>query len=788
MMRLLRRYARWLHTGWPGGTVEKLPLVEPDGRTNVPGLFIVGDLTGVPLLKFAADTGAAAAQLIASELASSQRGGDQNCLDLAIVGGGVSGASAALEAKKLGLNFAVFEASQSFSTLKNFPTGKAIFTYPTDMRHRGDLKFEHDFKEPLVTDLDAQLDSAGVVLRHGRIERVVRQAGRLHLYLNQGSHHGAQVIQAHRVIIAIGRSGEYRKLGVPGESLDKVSNRLHDPREYAGKKVLVVGGCDSALEAAVALTVAGANVLLSYRGADFTRPKPENVNMVQALLADPLANVGVSQPDSDRVTTAMTPQMLPPERPSGALKLAMNSNVTHIDAEQVTLDFGDGRRAKFENDAVFTMIGREPPLDFFRRCGVRIGGEWTIRMWLGLLAFFSFCVFIYHWKSYYWFPTPSFNPANWVNALRGALGDAASDKTSLLYTVLRSASGPSFYYTLLYSSAIAYFGFKRIRRRKTPYVRAQTLALMAFQWLPLFILPEIILPLMGRNGFFADGAILRSAADLFFETYDGGVGEERAYWRAYGFVLAWPLMVYNWFTDQPMMGWLVLGFLQTFVLIPLMIRRWGKGSFCGWVCSCGALAETLGDTHRHKMPHGPKWNRLNMLGQGILLLAFAMLFIRIGGWVWPESWANTTFNALLSGPSALTYKWAIDVALAGFLGVGFYFHYSGRVWCRFACPLAALMHIYTRFSRFRIFSDKKKCISCNVCTSQCHMGIDIMNFANKGLPMEDPECVRCSACVVSCPTGVLQFGRYGRDNQIVYDRTPASLVQMAEALNHGKAA
>src|ERR1700693_5122823 len=97
----------------------------------------------------------------------------------------------------------------------------------------------------------------------------------------------------------------------------------------------------------------------------------------------------------------------------------------------------------------------------------------------------------------------------------------------------------------------------------------------------------------------------------------------------------------------------------------------------------------------------------------------------------------------------------VDIFLAGIIGVGMYFWFSGRVWCRFACPLAALMHIYARFSRFRIFPEKSKCISYNVCTSVCHQGIDIMNFANKGMPMQDPECVRCSACVQSCPTGVL---------------------------------
>jgi polyferredoxin len=102
------------------------------------------------------------------------------------------------------------------------------------------------------------------------------------------------------------------------------------------------------------------------------------------------------------------------------------------------------------------------------------------------------------------------------------------------------------------------------------------------------------------------------------------------------------------------------------------------------------------------------------------------------------------------------------------------------MWCRFACPLAALMHIYARFSRFRIFAEKKKCISCNVCTSVCHQGIDIMNFANRGIPMEDPECVRCSACVQSCPTGVLTFGHLDRNEDPVADFLRASNVQMAE--------
>ncbi|HYB53146.1 MAG TPA: 4Fe-4S binding protein, partial [Thermoanaerobaculia bacterium] len=213
------------------------------------------------------------------------------------------------------------------------------------------------------------------------------------------------------------------------------------------------------------------------------------------------------------------------------------------------------------------------------------------------------------------------------------------------------------------------------------------------------------------------------------------------------------------------------------------------GAYCGWICSCGALAETMGDTHRQKMPHGPFWNRVNMIGQAILAAAMLLLLGRAASWIAPATSvgraAGKFYDGLLSGWSLfgvqLNYYHIVDVFLAGIVGVGAYFWFSGRVWCRFACPLAALMHVYARFTRFRIFAEKPKCISCNVCTAVCHQGIDVMNFANKGLPMADPQCVRCSACVQACPTGVLTFGRYGAEGLPVSDRLAASSVQLREA-------
>jgi polyferredoxin len=176
-----------------------------------------------------------------------------------------------------------------------------------------------------------------------------------------------------------------------------------------------------------------------------------------------------------------------------------------------------------------------------------------------------------------------------------------------------------------------------------------------------------------------------------------------------------------------------------------------------------------------------------------LFLAFActLLVLRVLAWVLPGSGLGALFALLFEGTGAdhrlvnpVSYKWIVDVLFGGVIGVGFYFKYSGRVWCRFACPLAALMHIYARFSRFAIVPEKKKCISCNVCTSVCHQGIDVMSFANKGLPMQDPECVRCSACVQSCPTGVLQFGEVGREGQLIrLDTLAASPVRIREGVS-----
>lgn len=791
MVRFIKKYTQWLHTQWPAGSVEKLPKVNEDGSTNVPGLYITGDLRGIPLLKFSSDRGARVVQTIVNDRGFQklrQKDTDKDILDLVIVGGGVSGMAAALEARNHKLSFEIFEATEPFSTVVNFPKGKPIYTYPKDMVPAGDLQLKADVKEDLVKELKEQTLEASIKPRMTYVEKVERQGGYFKIFVRDD-----EVVLARRVILAIGRSGNHRKLNVPGEEKDKVYNRLFDPKDYCDMEVLVVGGGDSALETAIAIAQCGGRVSLSYRRSEFSRPKPENIERLKKLIDDPNADVAIETPVSERVN-ASSGRFLKKHLKPGSIKPLMATEVKRIDEEELTLVDDQGNEFKTKNDVVFTMIGREPPLDFLRRCGVKIKGEMHLRNWISFSLFVLFCLFLFNWKSTgqlnklfqenNWFP---YNVPEMVTGIGGSISKMADDPSTIIGTLYISIADPAFYYSVAYTLLIVIPGILRIRRRKTPYVTVQTISLMSFQVIPLFLLPYVILPYLGHNGVF-DGGIGKSIADALFPQVDYGQGRE--YWRAFGFILAWPLFIWNVFTHQPLVWWLGISLVQTFVLIPLIIYFWGKGAYCGWICSCGALAETLGDTHREKMPHGGFWNRVNMAGQVIMVLAFLILIFRVVSWIWPDTGFGSTINRLYAGlvydweilGVQLNYKWVVDLFLAGVVGYGFYFWFSGRVWCRFLCPLAALMHIYARFSRFRIIADKKKCISCNICTAVCHQGIDIMNFANKGLPMEDPECVRCSACVQHCPTGVLQFGQVNPETEevIKIDRLAASPVLMRE--------
>src|SRR5262249_32309013 len=144
---------------------------------------------------------------------------------------------------------------------------------------------------------------------------------------------------------------------VPGENLDKVFNRLYDPKDFSGEKALVVGGGDSALETAIALALSGAEVTLSYRKKEFSRPKSENVEKLLMLKKDPHADVAIEHPTSERVTTSAGSFMRGAKEP-GHIQLAFETRVKEIRPDSVVLTKDQGLESVLANDVVFTMIGR----------------------------------------------------------------------------------------------------------------------------------------------------------------------------------------------------------------------------------------------------------------------------------------------------------------------------------------------------------------------------------------------------------------------------------------------
>jgi thioredoxin reductase/ferredoxin len=799
-MNIISNYFNWLQYKVPAGEVEKYPEIDANGETSVKGIYIVGDLTGIPLLKLAAESGKQTVNKIVAdqkftEQKSSNR--DNQIFDLLVIGAGPGGIAAGLEAQKSNLNFIILESAKKFNTIINFPKGKPIFAEPTEYEQKSDLKINDGFKETLLEELENQIADKALPITENAIVSSIKKDKNYFKINTDGDEY-----KALRVIIAIGKSGNTRMLNVAGEELPKVFNRLFDPADAKDKDVLVVGGGDSALETAILTSEFANSVTVSYRKSNFARAKEGNVENLNELVS------------------------------SGKVKLLMESNVNEIKENSTILENSEKQKEEIKNDIVFTMIGRELPVEFFKKSNIKMEGELSLISKLQFLLLILVSSVIYFGKSSaavykytlgekvnsfgdfinqlfsfdFWgkfISLPAYlldilfsdsiriwTVTKYINALIAYFAIIATvilgsyllvnfirgykDKIALNWQTFKFAyfilvaiffsyvffggryfglevlgKSQSFWYTAFYSVTILIFGLRRIHVKPTRYIIYQTWALILIQALPLFILPELLFPYLGKIG-----ALGGEEGFIFTQVFP-----KESYWRSYGFVLAWPLNFSNLYNGNITSFWLIFSLVQTFVFIPAIIYKWGKGAYCGWICSCGAMAETLGDEYRTLAPHGAKAKKWENLGQWILVAAFIITGLKLISILYKIE--IPIINESISFTADFFHKFyyiGIDVIFAGVLGVGVYFYLSGRVWCRFGCPLAALMHIYTRFSKYRIFAEKKKCISCNICTKVCHMGIDVMNYANKGIPMNDVECVRCSACVVNCPTEVLSFG------------------------------
>ncbi|MEY4750906.1 MAG: hypothetical protein RIQ60_3120 [Pseudomonadota bacterium] len=315
-----------------------IPNVGPDFQTNVPGIYIAGELGGMGLVRKAAEQGRQAVEGIAKSLAGKGKASAE-VLDLVIVGCGPAGLSAGLSAMAARLNFRLIEQEDGLGgAVYHYPRHKITMTAPVELALVGKVKFGEVQKEKLLEFWNGVVDKTGLKIHFSeRMDGVERDAdGVFTVRTSRGSH------RARAVLLSLGRRGSPRKLEVRGEDQPKVVYRLIDAEQYRGQHVLVVGGGDSALEAAIALAEQpGTTVTLSYRSEAFSRVKAANRKRLGEL------------------------------QEQGQLKVILQSTVQQIGKQDVVLKTTEQPDLTLRNDAVIVCAGGLLPTPVLKSMGIR---------------------------------------------------------------------------------------------------------------------------------------------------------------------------------------------------------------------------------------------------------------------------------------------------------------------------------------------------------------------------------------------------------------------------------
>jgi thioredoxin reductase/ferredoxin len=317
----------------------KVPEIDEHFQTAIPGQYLIGEVAGKPLVKNAANLGRAVVEhMLATGLRAGALGRDASRVDVAIIGSGPGGLSAALTCLQRGLSYVVLEKEQLIaSTIARYPKGKLIMAEPYDAMNLSLLPVFDSAKEQLIPIWRELIDRVGLAIKQGEsVETVVR--GKDGIFDVRST---VAAYRAQRVVLSIGTRGKPRTLQVPGENLPKVFSLLDDPDDWRGRAVLVVGGGDSACEAALALADAGAKVMISYRGKGFGRAQPKNKQAIEGYAAQ------------------------------GRIKAKLGSQVVAFEPDSVTLALHDGSQKRYPNEGAFVLIGADPPVAWLEKMGIR---------------------------------------------------------------------------------------------------------------------------------------------------------------------------------------------------------------------------------------------------------------------------------------------------------------------------------------------------------------------------------------------------------------------------------
>jgi len=310
-----------------------IPHVQSNFETNVPGIFIAGELGGMGLIRNAVEQGRQAVESIYKKR-DTANGKD---LDVLVIGAGPAGFSASLAAMERGLKCITVEQETLGGTVAHYPRGKIVMTSPVNLPKVGKVRFRETTKEKLLNFWEQAEKQTNVAINYKeRVDSVSSVENGFEIQTSKSSY------RAHAILLAIGRRGTPRKLGVPGEDLPKVTYSLTDPDQFKGRHVLIVGGGDSALEAAdVISTVEGTTVTLSYRSGAFSRAKLKNRQKVEQAEKE------------------------------GRLTVLLNSNVASINEDMVTVE-QESHQIELKNEAVIISAGGILPTAFLRSIGIEV--------------------------------------------------------------------------------------------------------------------------------------------------------------------------------------------------------------------------------------------------------------------------------------------------------------------------------------------------------------------------------------------------------------------------------